>query len=178
MIATQQMTKDGVRSQAYRDFNTQSDQLLSDATFTASVVEKYHLPAVPARRIVYTPPPPPTTVAIASSPASATTAPAPAPASSSCQHVSRSGCHPRRHVAGSLGAHHSRLDERVPRRPLRTGSSPPSSSSASSSLSARLSSSDASLRRRNARFRFRYLPGYRQFFDQGTPVLQRTYQRR
>ncbi len=34
------------------------------------------------------------------------------------------------------------------------------------------------LRRRNARFRSRYLPGYRQFFDQGTPVLQRTYQMR
>jgi len=33
-------------------------------------------------------------------------------------------------------------------------------------------------KRRNARFRSKYLPGYRQFFEHGTPVLQRTYQMR
>jgi hypothetical protein len=78
MIATQQMTKVGVRSQAYHDFNTQCDQLLSDANFTASVIGKYHLPALPARRIVSTPPPQATVTS--SYPASTTTAPATVPA--------------------------------------------------------------------------------------------------
>jgi len=79
MIATQQMTKDGVRSQAYRDFNTQCNQLLSDANFTASILEKYNLPAVPARRIVSTPPLQAPVAVASSSPASTATAPAPTP---------------------------------------------------------------------------------------------------
>ena len=56
MIATQQMSKDGVGSQAYRDFNTQCNQLFSDPNFTSSVVAKYNLPAASVRQIVSTPP--------------------------------------------------------------------------------------------------------------------------
>jgi hypothetical protein len=32
-------------------------------------------------------------------------------------------------------------------------------------------------KRRNNRFRSKYLAAYRQFFEQGTPVLQNTYHR-
>ena len=79
MIATQQMTKDGASSQAYRDFNARCNQLLSDANFTASVLGKYNLPAMRARRIVSTLPTHAPVAVVSSSPVATTTAPAPAP---------------------------------------------------------------------------------------------------
>jgi predicted membrane protein len=73
MIATQQMTRDGAGTQAYRDFNTQCNQLLSDPNFTNSVVAKYSLPAMATRAIA------PQPVPLAPTPAPSAPAPVYAP---------------------------------------------------------------------------------------------------
>jgi hypothetical protein len=72
MIATQQMSKDGAGSQAYRDFNARCNQLLSDQAFASSVVEKYQVPALRVRQFAPATSPSPPPVA---SPASATPVP-------------------------------------------------------------------------------------------------------
>ena len=94
MIATQQMTKDGAGSQAYRDFNTRCNQLISDPVFTRAVFDKYQLGGLPAAQrappaivaneapVVPRPAPAPAPV-VSSAPVMAPVAASPAPAKSS-----------------------------------------------------------------------------------------------
>jgi hypothetical protein len=76
MIATQQMTKDGGGSQAYRDFNTHCNQLISDPHFANGVLAKYGLPGMTTRAIA------PQPVVLAPVPAQSAPTPVYAPAPS------------------------------------------------------------------------------------------------